>query len=273
MRFFSTDPRVLAWLALGLMSPAWSQPLPSDPAAVSSQLSSMTDAAPANPLPARLEAAPQRLEQAWDVIAVMGKPVPAGERGARIVLRGQGSLLVDGGCNYFSGRYEHDSQGTFRVSKYTGTHDACGNPPRSEAVLNSALLMVNNYRWDRGLVLLSGDGELVRLQPSANQDSRELEQGLARRPAAAAAQEAAEPPCHPVQAGKLKKGKAAKSRKAHDSACSPAKAASAKSAHAGAKATGKSRATKLKAAKGRQGGKSTTRPVAKSSARSRKRSH
>jgi hypothetical protein len=175
-----------------------------------------------------------------------------------VVLRPNGSLWVDGGCNYFSGRVERDAQGLFRVSKYGSTQRVCEKPPRSEAFLNSALMMVDNFRWDRGLLLRSGSSELLRLRPSANQDTQGLEQSLGRRalpaaaavaalaPAAAAAsasasalQPARERPvamqaasarqvasqdCRPVKASKS----AGKSRKAKAPVCQPLQAKSSK---------------------------------------------
>ena len=201
MRLSSASASALAWLALCLSPSAWSQ-------APHSAADPIAEAIP--------PAAAQRFEQAWDVLSIMGKPLPSAlTRQPRIVLRPQGSLLVDGGCNQFSGRFERNAQGLFRVSKYGGTHGACGEPPRSEALLNSALMMADGFRWDGGaLVLLGGQSELLRLQPSANQDGQEIEQALASRPAAAFAsqsssvRQATRQVCRPVKVAQSKSRKA-----------------------------------------------------------------
>lgn len=149
--------------------------------------------------PEQLPASPLRFEQAWDVVELMGQPMLTdAQRPARVLLRPQGGLWVDGGCNYFSGSIERDPQGLFRVFRYGGTHGGCEKPPRSEAFLNSALVMIDNYRWDRGLVLRSGAKDLIRLVPSANQDSAEFEPALASRVAVAAPHTAA-----PAQASRV----------------------------------------------------------------------
>lgn len=123
------------------------------------------------------------LEQVWDVVELMGRPVTFdGPRTPRMMFRAPNEVWVDGGCNRFSGRVERDGQGGFRISKYTGTHGACEAPSRAEAILNSALVMADNSRWDRGLVLRSGETELVRLLPSTSQDTQIFE-NWARRPA------------------------------------------------------------------------------------------
>ncbi len=211
---------------------------------------------------------PKRLEQVWEIVEIMGKPLGPQQRPARVALRGQGGLLVDGGCNYFSGRFEHDAQGLFRVSKYSGTHGSCENPPRSEALLNSALVLVNGYRWDNGLVLSSESGDLVRLRPSANQDTQEIEQALARRASTPVAAESTD--CRPVKAkaGKSRSAKAkAKSRqKTQAAACRPVKSLKGKAAAVkGGKAMARSSGSKS-----RQGGK----PVASSRGnKSKKRGH
>lgn len=283
MSFSSTGARIFGWLALCLLQPAWAQSQPADRQATSQSAPLAGTGSSLHARSALADAAPQRLEQAWDVIEAMGKPVAGGERAARIVLRGQGALLVDGGCNRFSGRYEHDAQGQFRVSKYSGTHDACSNPPRSEAVLNSALVLVNNYRWDHGLVLRSGDSDLLRLQPSANQDSQDIEQALVRHPAVAPVQAAAaaEPACGPVKAAKSRHGKAkhgkakAKSRsklKAHakGQVCKPTKATAKAMGKAKAKAGAKARGAVGKSRHSALRGKAARSRLAKARTKGRK---
>ena len=278
MRFRSVSVGWLALLALACLNVAGAQvppPLPSLPVDALAQT-----------LPAGLA---QPFEQAWDVVELAGQPMLSdSQRPARVVLRPQGLLWVDGGCNYFSGRVERDAQGLFRISKYGSTHRTCEKPPRSEAFLNSALMMVDNFRWDRGLLLRSGSSELLRLRPSANQDIQALEQGLMHRALPASATVAALPArerqvtgqdCHPVKAKKA----AAKSRKAKPPVCQPVqskavkgrvgkealRAASTRSAHSAksaAKSTqaakpGKSSAKPSKAQRVKAG------PVAKGSAK------
>ncbi len=224
----------------------------------------------------------QPFEQAWDVVELAGQPVLSdSQRSARVVLRPNGQLWVDGGCNYFSGRVERDAQGLFRVSKYGGTHRACEVPPRSEAFLNSALMMVDNFRWDRGLLLRSGSSELLRLRPSANQDIQALEQGLMRHvlPAAAPATASALRPvqarqvasqdCRPVKARKA----AAKSRKAKPTVCQPRQSKAVKgrvgkaSLRAASSKSAKSAAKSGKAAKPGKAQRVKAGPVAKGSAK------
>lgn len=251
MTFASIPARWLGSLALSFLSCVGAQTLP---------------AAPVAPAPAEVEVStqpstPQRFEQAWDVVELMGQPMLAdAERPARLLLRPQGSLWVDGGCNYFSGRIERDAQGLFRVSKYGGTHSACEKPPRSEALLNSALMLVDGYRWDGGLVLRSGSSDVLRLQPSANQDSNDIEQGLAGRaapaPAAAPApvQQAAAQACRKVKAkSKTKGGRAVSTTQ---QVCKPV---AAKAGKAGAK-SGQSRASKSVSGKAKSAAKA--KPVA-----------
>ena len=221
-------------------------------------------------------AAPKRFEQVWEVVEIMGQPLASQQRPARVALRSQGSLLVDGGCNYFSGRFEHDGQGQFRVSKYTGTHGSCEAPPRSEALLNSALVLVNGYRWDNGLVLSSEGGDLVRLRPSANQDTQEIEQALARRaPVAAPTQVAEATDCGPVKtkakagksrAAKVKSKLKGKSRHKIKAAtvCQPTKAQNGKAT--ATKLVGKGKAAK----KGHRAGKAMTRSAVSKSRRAGK---
>ena len=274
MRFRSPFVRWLGLLALAYLNVAGAQPSP--PSAPSPQVALPVDAL-AQTLPPGLS---QSFEQAWDVVELAGQPLLTdSQRPPRLVLRPNGQLWVDGGCNYFSGRIERDDQGQFRVSKYGSSHRVCDKPPRSEAFLNSALMMVDNFRWDRGLLLRSGSSELLRLSPSANQDVHAIEQGLTRHavPAAAAAalvpaaasalplaqaRHAVAPPvparqlasqdCRPVKA---KKG-AAKSRQTKPSVCQPLQAKAAKSAKSAksakpAKSSAKSsRSQVAKAAKG-----------------------
>jgi len=251
---------------------------------------------------------PKRFEQVWEVVEIMGQPLASQQRPARVALRGQGALLVDGGCNYFSGRFEHDAQGQFRVSKYTGTHGSCEVPPRSEALLNSALVLVNGYRWDNGLVLSSESGDLVRLRPSANQDTQEIEQALARRaPAPAPVPVAEATDCEPVKtkakAGKSRVVKAGKSHAAKakvkaqgksrhptkTAVCQPAKALKGKAGAAKMVGKSKGKAVPAQMDKGRHrtgkamspsrhGGKPAAKAVAKSrgktqTTRTRKRRH
>lgn len=244
MTFASVPARWLGSLALSFLSCVGAQTLP---------------AAPVAPAPAEVEVStppstPQRFEQAWDVVELMGQPMLAdAERPARLLLRPQGSLWVDGGCNYFSGRVERDAQGLFRVSRYGGTHSACEKPPRSEALLNSALMLVDGYRWDGGLVLRSGGSDVLRLQPSANQDSNDIEQGLAGRaapapaPAAAPApvQQAAAQACRKVKVKSKSKTKDGRAVSTTQQVCKPV---AAKAGKAGAK-SGQSRTSKSVSAK------------------------
>ena len=188
MKFASVPARWLLSLVLCVQPWAGAQTLPLAAALPSPE--ELAGQPPAGqPLaPDQLPTTQQRFEQAWDVVELMGQPMMTdAQRSARVLIRPQGSLWVDGGCNYFSGRIERDGQGLFRISKYGGTHGGCEKPPRSEAFLNSVLVMVDNYRWDRGLVLRSGSNDLVRLLPSANQDSQDIEQALASRAATTAA--------------------------------------------------------------------------------------
>ncbi|MEN9474698.1 MAG: hypothetical protein RIS48_1418 [Pseudomonadota bacterium] len=280
MRLRSASVRWLGLLALAYLNVAGAQVPPPSPSPATLPVDALAQTLP-------LELA-QPFEQAWDVVELAGQPMLSdNQRPARVVLRPNGSLWVDGGCNYFSGRVERDAQGLFRVSKYGSTQRVCEKPPRSEAFLNSALMMVDNFRWDRGLLLRSGSSELLRLRPSANQDTQGLEQSLGRRalpaaaavaalaPAAAAAsasasalQPARERPvamqaasarqvasqdCRPVKASKS----AGKSRKAKAPVCQPLQAKAVKTAAgkaslraAGAKS---SKAVKLaKSSKARQ---------------------
>lgn len=272
MRFRSPFVRWLGLLALAGLNVAGAQPSP--PAA-----EAMLPAdALAQTLPPGLA---QPFEQAWDVVELAGQPLLSdSQRPPRVVLRPNGQLWVDGGCNYFSGRVERDAQGQFRVSKYGSSHRVCDKPPRSEAFLNSALMMVDNFRWDRGLLLRSGSSELLRLRPSANQDIHAIEQGLGRRPVpaaaaalapaadlppasrerqgtlqAASARQLASQDCRPV---KTRKG-AAKSRQAKPPVCQPLQA------KAGKKAAGKAslRAAGAKAAKSARPAKSGRSQAAK----------
>lgn len=186
------------------------------------------------PAPVVADAAPLHFEQAWDVVEVMGKPVAPG---ARVVFRGPGGLLVDGGCNQFSGRVERSAQGLLRVSRYSGSHRECDGPARSEAVLNSALIMATHYQQQgQTLELRNDDGTpLVRLAPSANQEVQSLEQAVARAAPASA------------HGGKSAKGsKAAKGGKA--SAHSKGKSSSKGAASSGKASSGKSAKAKKKPA-------------------------
>jgi heat shock protein HslJ len=202
----------------------------------------------------------QPFEQAWDVVELAGQPMLSdNQRPARVVLRPNGMLWVDGGCNYFSGRVERDAQGLFRVSKYGSSHRTCDKPPRSEAFLNSALMMVDNFRWDRALLLRNGSSELLRLRPSANQDTQDLEQSLGRHalpalaPAAASAlqpareRQIAGQDCRPVKASKG----ADKSRKTKVPVCQPLQVKAAKTAagKAALRAAGAKSAQSTKAVK------------------------
>lgn len=289
MTCFPTAARALSGLTLGLLLQACAQnpaadllptasasrpdqPRPSLPVAVPAAAAQQRAAAPATArLPAAGEASPLRFEQAWDVVELMGQPrLAGGLRPPRVVLRPQGGLMVDGGCNHFSGRVERDAQGLFRVSKYGGTHGGCDEPSRAEALLNSALMMVDNFRWDRGLLLRSGETELLRLQPSANQDSAELEQALVRRPVPAAAPEAAPVVCRPVKAAKPRKGGKARTKGAAN--CQPAKTSAARS---NIKAVGKSQSRSAKVRKGsaKPAGKSGSKVSAHASVKRHKTGH
>ena len=160
-----------------------------------------------------------RLDQVWDVVEVMGRPLEPSSRRARLVIRSPGTLLVDGGCNYFSGRLERGADGLFRVTRYSGTHNQCQTPSRAEAVLNSALLMVNNYRVDAGLVLRSGEMDLVRLAPSAQQDSSAIEQAVERvKPAPRAASRSARAHHSAKKGAKASQVKAGKAKSAKTAA-------------------------------------------------------
>ncbi len=247
MIFRSASVRWLGLLALVCLNVAQAQVPPLSPPPAALPVDALAQTLP-------LELA-QPFEQAWDVVELAGQPMLSdSQRPARVVLRPNGLLWVDGGCNHFSGRVERDAQGLFRISKYGSAHRACDKPPRSEAFLNSALMMVDNFRWDRGLLLRSGSSELLRLRPSANQDTHALEQSLGNRalpaataaaalvPAAASAlqpvqtRELAMPPaqarqvasqdCRPVKA---RKG-ADKSRKAKAPVCQPLQAKAVKTA-------------------------------------------
>ena len=236
MTIASASARWLGSLAFCFMSCVGAQTLP--------DLPSLGPAEALGP-----HASAQRFEQAWDVIELMGQPMLGdAQRQARVLIRPQGGIWVDGGCNYFSGRIERDVQGLFRVSRYGGTHAACDKPPRSEALLNSALMMVDNYRWDRGLVLRSGDNELVRLQPSANQDSQDIEQGLvAGRPAPAP--QAVGQDCRKVKVARSAKSKAGRAKAAATrQVCKPARGGLNGKAKASRQA-GKAKAARAKASK------------------------
>jgi heat shock protein HslJ len=199
--------------------------------------------------------AAQRFEQAWDVVELMGQPMLGdAQRPARVLIRPQGGIWVDGGCNYFSGRIERDVPGLFRVSKYGGTHSACDKPPRSEALLNSALMMVDNYRWDRGLVLRSGDNELVRLQPSANQNSQDIEQGLVAgrpAPAPAPAPQAVGQDCRQVKVARSAKSKTGRAKAAGATrlVCKPARQGAKSGKAKASRQVGKAKAARAKASK------------------------
>jgi META domain len=275
MKFALTSTRALSGLALVLLLQACAQnpvtdlsaaPIPSQRVDAPAASPGTAPSAPAASLaataslPKLAETGPRRFEQAWDVVELMGQPMVAGDqRSPRVVLRPQGSLMVDGGCNYFSGRTERDAQGLFRVSRYGGSHGQCEKPPRSEILLNSALVLVDNYRWDRGLVLLSGERELIRLLPSANQDSQDIERGLAglaSAPAAASVQ-SAESNCRQV---KTKVRKAGKLTTVSRTVCKPVNAPARQ-------AVAKTRAGKSKpAAQARSSAKSPakSKPAAKS---------
>lgn len=276
MRFRSASVGWLALLALAYLNVAGAQVPPPSPSPSTLPVGALTQTLP-------LELA-QPFEQAWDVVELAGQPMLSdNQRPARVVLRPNGLLWVDAGCNYFSGRVERDAHGLFRVSKYGSTHRTCEKPPRSEAFLNSALMMVDNFRWDRGLLLRSGSSELLRLRPSANQDIQGLEQSLGHRalPAAAAlapaaasalqparerpvAMQAAQPrqvasqDCHPVKASKG----AGKSRKAKAPVCQPLQAKAAKTAagKAALRAAGAKSAQSSKAVKSAKPAKSSAKP-------------
>lgn len=228
MRFRSASVRWLAPLALAYLNIAAAQvpqPQPSPPSPAALSFDALAQHLSSDSV--------QPLEQAWDVVELGGQPMLSdSQRPARVVLRPQGLLWVDGGCNYFSGRVEYDDQGLFRISKYGSTQRVCGKPPRSEAFLNSALMMVDNFRWDRDLLLRNGSSELLRLRPSANQDTQELEQNLGRRavpPAAlpsARMSQVAPKDCRPVKASKG----AGKSRATKASACQSLRAKAVKPA-------------------------------------------
>ena len=277
MTFPSAPARRLGLLAFCFLSGVGAQTLPPDPG---HETFTQT--------PGQLAAAPRRFEQVWDVVELMGQPMlTGGQRPARVVLRPQGGLMVDGGCNYFSGRVERDAQGLFRVSKYGGTHSGCEKPLRSEALLNSALMMVDGYRWDRGLVLRSGGNDLLRLQPSANQTSQDIEQALANRsvptpapaqavqPGRVVASAAADKNCRPVKVAKSRKAKikgskAAKAAKVSKTVCKPvAGAGKHKALKSAAKTRLTSRSKALKAGKAKAASrtKAASRARAKAAAR------
>jgi META domain len=222
----------LCGLGMGLLSPVWSQTeAPVEPVPPISAPLALP--APVAGVPLATTVPPPTLEQAWDVVEVMGRPVEPAARRARLVVR-PGTLLVDGGCNYFSGRLERGPEGLFRVLRYSGTHSACPTPSRGEAVLNSALVMVNNFRFEDGLVLRSGDSAVVRLVPSASQDSRDIEQAVARvRPAPRAESRSARS-ARATAASTAKKTKAAK----------PASRKGAKTARSGSSSSKSSQASK-----------------------------
>lgn len=286
MRFRSVSVGWLALLALACLNVAGAQvPPPSPPSPAALPVDALAQTLP-------LELA-QPFEQAWDVVELAGQPMLSdNQRPARVVLRPNGSLWVDGGCNYFSGRVERDAQGLFRVSKYGSTHRACEKPPRSEAFLNSALMMVDNFRWDRGLLLRSGSSELLRLRPSANQDTQGLEQSMGGRalpavataaalaPAAAlqparerpvamqaaSARQVASQDCRPVKA---RKG-ADKSRKAKAPVCQPLQAKAVKTAagKASLRAAGAKSSKAVKLAKSSKARQAKAGSAAKSRAKS-----
>jgi hypothetical protein len=256
MSLASAPARWLGCLAFCFLHLAGAQPLPSGPEPEAQTLEELIGRLPGEQLlpPEQLPAEPLRLERAWEVVELLGQPMLTdAPRPARVLIRPEGSLWVDGGCNYFSGRTERDAQGRFRVSQYGGTHGHCNQPPRSEAFLNSALVMVDNYRWDRGLVLRSGDRDLIRLLPSVNQDSQDIEQALAGRaapaalPAAAAAALAA-PAAQAVQRNcrqvKTQVRKGGKLTTVSRLVCKPAKPATAKARAGKSKATAKARSDK-----------------------------
>lgn len=291
MRLRSASVRWLGLLALAYLNVAGAQVPPPSPSPATLPVDALAQTLP-------LELA-QPFEQAWDVVELVGQPMLSdNQRPARVVLRPNGSLWVDGGCNYFSGRVERDAQGLFRISKYGSAHRACEKPPRSEAFLNSALMMVDNFRWDRGLLLRSGSSELLRLRPSANQDTQGLEQSLGRRalpaaaavaalaPAAAAASASALQParegpvamqaasarqvasqdCRPVKASKS----AGKSRKAKAPVCQPLQAKAVKTAagKASLRAAGAKSSKAVKLAKSSKARQAKAGSAAKSRAKS-----
>lgn len=184
---------------------------------------------------------PLHMEQAWDVVEVMGKPVLPGTPVARVVFRGPTGVLVDGGCNQFSGRVERNDSGLLRISRYSGSHRECDLPARSEALLNSALIMVTHYQQQgAGLALRNDDGAtLVRLAPSSNQDVHALEQAVVRTAPA------------PSHAGRVVKG--AKTTKG--------KAA----AHGKGRPSAKASSSSHKAPVGKSSGKTATHPKKKPS--------
>lgn len=289
MRLRSASVRWLGLLALAYLNVAGAQVPPPSPSPATLPVDALAQTLP-------LELA-QPFEQAWDVVELAGQPMLSdSQRPARVVLRPNGSLWVDGGCNYFSGRVERDAQGLFRVSKYGSTQRVCEKPPRSEAFLNSALMMVDNFRWDRGLLLRSGSSELLRLRPSANQETQALEQSMGGRalpavaavaalaPAAAAAsalQPARERPvamqaasarqvasqdCRPVKASKS----AGKSRKAKAPVCQPLQAKAVKTAagKASLRAAGAKSSKAVKLAKSSKARQAKAGSAAKSRAKS-----
>ena len=286
MRLRSASVRWLGLLALAYLNVAGAQVPPPSPSPATLPVDALAQTLP-------LELA-QPFEQAWDVVELAGQPMLSdNQRPARVVLRPNGSLWVDGGCNYFSGRVERDAQGLFRVSKYGSAHRACEKPPRSEAFLNSALMMVDNFRWDRGLLLRSGSSELLRLRPSANQDTQGLEQSLeshalpiaatALAPAAASAwqpasrerqvalqtasaRQVASQDCRPVKASKS----AGKSRKTKAPVCQPLQAKAVKTAagKASLRAAGAKSSKAVKLAKSSKARQAKAGSAAKSRAKS-----
>jgi heat shock protein HslJ len=209
----------LCGLAMGLMAPSWAQTEgPVEP--LSPVSAPLTLSAPVAGVPLAATTPTPTLEQAWDVVEVMGRPLEPSTRRARLVVR-SGTLLVDGGCNYFSGRLERGAEGLFRVSRYSGTHSACPTPSRGEAVLNSALVMVNNYRLEDGLVLRSGDSAVVRLAPSASQDSSDIEQAVARARPAPRAESRSARSARAAAAAPAKKTKASKAASRNGAKASP----------------------------------------------------
>lgn len=248
MNIVSVSVRCLCCLACCFVSWAGAQTLPSGNAPQT--LEELIEQLPLHQLPPeRLPAQSPRLEQAWDVVELLGQPMLTdAPRPARVVIRSEGGLWVDGGCNYFSGRAERDAQGLFRISKYGGVHGQCEKPPRSEAFLNSALVLVDNYRWDRGLVLRSGDRDLIRLSPSANQDSEDMEQALAGRAVPVAAPALAAPSTQAAPAVqtscrqvKTKVRKAGKLTTVTRQVCKPVKPVTAKARKAKVKAGNRQR--------------------------------
>ena len=113
----------------------------------------------------------------------------------RILIRPQGSLLVDGGCNYFSGRIERDAQGC-SAFRYGGTHGGCEKPPRLRGFPELGAGHGGQLPLGPWPERRSGANDLVRLQPSANQDSQDIEQVLASRAATSAS-----PRCSALVAG------------------------------------------------------------------------